>query len=126
MILFHFTCLDHGAPGIDASGLIRPPAGPRPAGLPPVVWLTDDPDIDPAALGIDPARAVVLTCDRTAVRYAVDCPVPIRWLGSSFRRKADPEWVTAIEDRTCGADPARWFVSRHPMRPFARVEVVRP
>ena len=125
MILYHFTCADHGAPGIDRTGFVRPPGRPHPAGLPPIVWLTDDPEIDPAALGIDPARAVALSCDRTAVRYTVDGP-SIPWIGSSFRARAADWWVAAIEDATCGADPARWFVCRHPLRVLDRVEAVRP
>jgi hypothetical protein len=46
-VLWHYTCADHGAPGIDRTGELRPNRHPLLPELGPVVWLTDltDPTI---------------------------------------------------------------------------------
>lgn len=113
MKLYHHTCRDHGAPGIEARGLIIPQPGNF---FPfPVTWVTD--------LEIPDARALGLTknfigCDRTAVTFEVEPPASddveiVRYV--DIRRKIDPYWVALLEQAE-GAMPMHWYLTNSPLR----------
>lgn len=115
-VLWHYTCLDHAAPEIDATGELRPTQHILLPQLGPIVWLTDIPD--PAIgcgldiLGI--AESVILTCDRLAVRYAVEAaaaPGLARWV--DVRGRCDPDAVEALEEG--GSWPSRWWIATGPV-----------
>lgn len=104
MTLFHYTCRDHGLPGIREAGELRPNEG-APFAL---VWLTDMAVPDRDALGL---TSNWLHCDRMDVRITVpDHPAITPW----WRwRRANPDlwpWTAALE-AAFGARPAHWFVS---------------
>jgi hypothetical protein len=101
--LYHYTCLDHGHPGIYGSGLIKP-------GNDTLVWLTD--------LDLPMRDAVGLTrvstgCDRGAARYRVETAgLPIvPWL--EFRKGVPWHLIEFLESFP-GVMPRHWFVSARP------------
>lgn len=77
MILYHFTSLYH-LPKIEADGVIRPTESnfsrTTPNAGPPVVWLTDLPDMGDVSHGLEGSLY-----DKKQVRIAVNVPA-IRWL----------------------------------------------
>lgn len=64
--LYHYTCREHGAPGIQRSGTLRP--RPHPLLNRYLVWLTDLETPDRWALGL---TSITLCCDRTQARVTV-------------------------------------------------------
>ncbi len=114
MRLFHFTCEDHGAPGIREDGVIRPsPLYVLDIGLTPrmyVAWLTDLPDPRRYQVGL---TSQSLTCDRMAVRFEADVDAE-RWRRFARRhRDVLPGWWRRDLERF--GDPWHWFVSTEPV-----------
>lgn len=115
MTLYHYTCADHGAPGIERDGAIRPSWHWRLDTW--LAWMTDLPEPDALALGL---TSVTLDCDRTRVRYEVkptpDC-LPWHVFAKKLRRDIR-------EDMECALGlPRHWWVSRVAVPVLARVEV---
>lgn len=111
MSFYHFTCLDHGLPGIRETGQLQPFTA-LPVLVPELVWLTDLESPHREALGL---TSELLECDRTAVRIPVQEQHSVmpwwRW------RRAHPEyqaWARVLEDAP-GVRPAHWFVSAAPL-----------
>ena len=110
--LYHYTCADHGKPGIDRDGLIWPSfhwrLGER------LAWFTDLAEPDALALGL---TSVTLPCDRTRVRYEVAAPEScVPWW--QFARDLPRE---VREDMECAPGlPRHWWVSREPVPVLAR------
>jgi hypothetical protein len=105
MTLYHFTCDDHGAPGIMRDGLVRPAWHPLLD-----VWLAWFTDLDapPAdAIGLQRGGGL-LTCDRTAVRFEVDAPGAVSWASWARAHRVRRVVRDALEGRGM---PAHWFVS---------------
>lgn len=109
-ILYHFTCSDHGMPGIERDGYLRPNPHPLLPELGPLVWLTDLSGFDdPVVTGL--TSGTFVTCDRTEIRYPV------------FKAEIDDlHWWPFIRsrcrDRVVLADlerygwPTYWWVAR--------------
>lgn len=115
MTLYHYTCTDHGLPGIARAGLVRPIGqlvAMLPPGMPSLAWFTDLTDPDAAALGL---TGLVLACDRTAARIEVEEHPGLepwcRW------RRANPAYkaFAAVLEAAPGARPAHWWVSSAPV-----------
>ena len=107
--LYHFTCADHGYPGIARSREIRPYPHLKLPTWPPVVWLTDLARPSRDAVGLTSAR---LTCDRLAVRLTVEAPEAVPF-AEARRRWRIP--LDAFLDLTAYGDPAHWYVSQEPI-----------
>ena len=75
-ILYHFTCDDHGYPGIVRTGTVLPRQHPFMPGLGPLLWLTDlaEPPT-PESVGLTSQN---LKCDRLAVGGQRRCSAPRR------------------------------------------------
>ena len=102
--LWHFTCTDHGEPGIRRSGLVLP----NPRAMLPVAWFTSNPDVPREALGL---TSHALTCDRMACRFeAASRRHLIPW-----RHFAAPHPVRRLLESAPGVDPALWWVSTRPV-----------
>ena len=117
MILFHYTCGDHGKPGIDRDGVIRPGsdlvrAADMTVGLPQAMfaWFTDLDAPHREGLGL---TDTIAKCDRLAHCYAVDSPKVMPWM--SIRRALPRYFVDALEG-TPGAMPRHWFVAAEPIK----------
>lgn len=108
--LFHYTCADHGQPGIEPSGLLRPSQHPW---LPhPLVWVTDLDVVHREALGL---TSVTLSCDRSAIRYEVHPTVTelcIPW--SAYARRL-PRGVRERFEEEPGSLPRHWWVAEQPL-----------
>jgi len=111
MTLFHYTCGDHGKPGIDRQGLIRP-GSDLGVNLPQAMfaWFTDLDAPHREGLGL---TDVIAKCDRLAHCYAVDSPKVMPWM--SIRRALPRYFVDALEG-TPGAMPMHWFVAAEPIK----------
>lgn len=115
-LLYHFTCCDHGMPGIERTGELRPHLHPLLPEIGPVVWLTDIANITHCganAVGIERTLGTILSCDRTEMRYVVDparCPGLIRW--DEVRGLCNPLVVDDLEEFGW---PARWWIARGPV-----------
>lgn len=115
-ILWHYTCGDHGMPGIEATGKLRPRIHPFFPELGPVVWLTDLDSITrygADAVGLHPTVRL-LKCDRTEFRYAVDparCPGLEHWF-IARKRCCNIALVAELES---DGWPARWWVATGPV-----------
>ena len=106
--LYHFTCEDHGAPGIRKKGLAIPHRGMTPT---PVVWLTDDPDATREELGLSSHS---LTCDRMQVLFAAEgCRRAMPWR----EYKALRGLMIGVREllEVPGCDPAKWWVCERPV-----------
>jgi len=104
-VLWHYTCIDHGHPGIYGSGEVRP----NQSGI---AWFTDLERPWPDALGL---TRVSLRCNRSGIRYRIDDTSDvISWL--SFRRQEDLS-IPLIQELEAfpGALPRHWFVSVVPV-----------
>ena len=106
--LWHFTCENHGHPGIYGSGQVNP-------GTDGVAWLTDLEFPHRDALGL---VRVSLKCDRGAVRYRVDVTdemreVIVSWL--RFRQELPAEAIYPLENFP-GVMPRHWFVAVSPVK----------
>lgn len=115
--LFHYTCEDHGLPGIESTGRLKPRPYqnsvakmlrlPMPPFQVKLLWLTDI--IDPGDGHSVGLQAVRSTCDRLAARFIVRAADAMPWPEWADRRGIAPDnrWRWALElDR----DPNRWFV----------------
>ena len=114
--LWHFTCLDHGWPGINESGVIRPNRHPLIPMMPAVIWLTDLMAPRPEDCGL---TSQFIQCNRTEVRLRVGAHVQT-W-EKAKRRWGIPPSVVADLERFGRSD--RWFVA---YRPTAVWSVVLP
>lgn len=121
LTLWHYTCADgHAALGEvgtllpmaqhgDPDRLVSFPTWARP--LLGLVWLTDRAAPDSGALGL---TRWSVSCDRTAYRYRVtDLTGGIARYGR-IRRSLPPMLAHYLETAP-GAEPAGWFVTRHPV-----------
>lgn len=111
--LYHYTCRDHGKPGIDRDGVLLPNWHWRLDTW--LVWCTDldVPLAEPLGLTSD-----TLNCDRTQVRYEVadpaDC-MPWHMFARKLRRDIR-------EDMECPPGiPRHWWVSREPVPVLIKV-----
>lgn len=117
MRLFHYTCDDHGLPGIQATGRLQPMpyknSAARAMKLPEppvklqVLWLTDvvDPG-DGQPIGL---RGLYTDCNRLAARFIVRTDDAVRWTDWAEARDitTDNYWRWALE---LGHKPERWWV----------------
>lgn len=110
MTLYHWTCADHGRPGIEREGVIRP-GSDLGVNLPQSMfaWFTDLDAPNRDALGLTNA---VAKCDRLAHGYIVDSPKVMPWM--SIRRALPRHFVDMLET-TPGAMPRHWFVAAEPI-----------
>lgn len=110
MRLYHYTCSDHGKPGIERDKVVRPGADLG-VDLPQskFAWFTDLDVPHREALGLTDRIA---KCDRTAHCYVVDSPKVMAWM--TVRRALPRYFVDALES-TPGAMPRHWFVSAEPI-----------
>ena len=102
MSLYHFTCVDHGHPAIQASGVLRPNLHRLLPELGPIVWLTDLAEPTRDAVGL---TSVHLSCDRLAVRYEL-----------RQGAVADLQWWPFVRERCAPnvvADLQRFGLSSH-------------
>jgi hypothetical protein len=108
--LYHYTCEDHGRPGIEPGGMLLPNRHPW---LPhPLVWTTDLDVPHREALGL---ISFSLSCDRTAVRYEVHPNLVgycIPW--SEYARKL-PHEVREQFESAPGTMPRHWWVAEQPL-----------
>ncbi|GJF06709.1 hypothetical protein [Pseudonocardia sp. D17] len=101
--LWHYTCGDHGAPGIAATRCLLPNRHPW---LPyPLVWLTD---LDVPMRGPLGLTSNTLGCDRTQYRVRVAGDGAVPW--SRYRRVIGRHLAYPFES-TPGAMPRHWWVS---------------
>lgn len=110
MILYHYTCSDHGAPGIEREGLIIP-GRMRGVTIPQArwAWFTDLNTPIRDALGLTSHYA---RCDRTAHRYIVEDPHIVPW--HTIRRNVSQRIRNALESAP-GAMPMHWWVADQPV-----------
>lgn len=119
--LWHYTC-EHSRGGILDAGLLLPactlaPRAELSAGLwqARLVWLTDRASPLPsAALGLDPNRQTLTTCDRTAYRFRVLDTTGCVWWPEWRRANLPPRGASLLELAE-GARPAHWWVSAEPV-----------
>lgn len=111
MRLYHFTCRDHGEPGIRRDGFLRPNPHPLLPNLGPVVWLTDLEVPDRFALGL---TRTFIRCDRTEIRYSLytDALEGLSWW--PFVRQGCPP--AAVADLERNGRPLHWWVCREPAK----------
>jgi hypothetical protein len=109
--LWHYTCSDHGAPGIRSDGFLRLSKLWGQPWAPSAVWLTDLPFPDRERLGL---TSVLLDCDRTEVRFEVETDTAVRWKHFAAEHGIPRQWRRMLESQ--GADPYRWFLSTEPVR----------
>lgn len=110
--LFHLTCV-HRAPSIIAIGALIPNPHPFMPRMAPLVWMTDQPDLDPALLGL---TQTYISCDRTQCRFMViDYSTVHRWLdvvAEAPLTVLDPRVVHRLnKDRR----PEHWWISGAPV-----------
>jgi hypothetical protein len=103
--LFHYTCA-HRYPSIRRLGLLIPGAQPLLGGAE-LLWLTDLEVPDRAGLGLT-SRSI--QCDRTEWRIRVEDPVDVT-LWRDVRRDF-PFWGVYSLERSDGAQPRHWWVTR--------------
>jgi hypothetical protein len=93
--LYHFTCLDHGLPGIERDQALMPQRqhilpGHR------LIWLTDlELPPDPHLLGL--GKALPDSCDRMAVRFTVETRFALPWRDYAAVQRIDPRKVFEVE-----------------------------
>lgn len=114
--LFHFTCGDHGFPGIGKRGLLMPPKNRTLFGISHVdigvVWLTTG---GFEATGM--AQSGYATCKQWEYRYIVtDASTCEPWLTSKAREVlAKEEIIPLVEALEQVGDPTTWWVSSEPV-----------
>lgn len=120
--LYHYTCLDHGHPGIKVANILRPWPQPMLAGHP-LVWLTDLDPPDAWALGL---TNHTLCCSRTEVRalvkphdHADQCGIQPWW---HFARKLTRTIREVLEETGL---PMHWWISEQPVC-VDTLTVIRP
>ncbi len=104
--MFHFSC-DHGAPGIEATGEIRPNYNPL-LELE-LAWFTDLPHPTRDDVGL--TSEYILKCDRTKHRFEVDPDLVTPWFSSPLRARK-PILVLDLESY---GKPKHWFYSLRPV-----------
>jgi hypothetical protein len=102
MKLYHYTCEDHGRPGIERDGYLRPNIHPLLGEA--LVWATDLDEPFREALGL---TSHSLSCDRTACRYEVQPWSFVPW--HRYARRLYVEQREALE--IPGTMPRHWWVS---------------
>lgn len=107
MTVFHFTCADHGYPGINRAGVVIPNWHPI-LGVS-LAWFTTEaePDRERCGLGMHITR-----CDRMAYRFRVADGLTTEWVGSWVRRQTPTDVLDGLE--TYG-DPEHWHISTVPV-----------
>ena len=114
--LYHFTCRDHGLPGIRKRMTLKPQ--PSPFTCTPVVWLTSDPDATWEQLGL---TSTILDCDRMDVRCTVETTRHcLSWAAYALKRGLP---VGAREVLETGRETDSWWVSERPLRVAALAEL---
>lgn len=103
MRLYHFTC-DHGAKFIRLDREIRPNLHPYLGES--FVWLTPLASPKPRDIGLHRVR---LQCDRMAHRFEVETDQAVPW---SAVRDQFGDWEVQQLERSPGAKPSLWYVSR--------------
>jgi hypothetical protein len=105
--LWHFTC-DHHAPSIVAVGALVPRRHPFLPALAPVVWLTEDPDPERAAVGLTMRH---IDCDRLAHRFmAISTEHCQRWADVRYHGSR-----SVVHDLERFARPETWWVATVPV-----------
>lgn len=105
--LFHYTCADHGLPGITASGVVIPNWHPILQCT--VAWFTDQdtPDRQRLGLGMNLTR-----CDRMAFRFTVEADLCRFWLDSPERRSVRSWDLRSLEGF---GNPEHWWIASVPV-----------
>lgn len=107
--LYHFTCSDHGYPGI-MGDTIRPTLHPLMPHLGPLLWLTDlanPPTADSIGFG-----SGLLDCDRLAHRFLVSLRPGVAKAWTTLRSRVDDDVVKILDSY---GQPEHWFVVRRPL-----------
>lgn len=108
MSVYHFTCADHGEPGIRRTRTVIPRFHPFIGAA--LAWFTDDPAPTEEHVGL---TSSIQPCDRMAYRVTVpDHPDIVPWRLSSFRAVMP---MHTLRDLERFGDPDRWFVSAYPV-----------
>lgn len=107
MKLYHYTC-QHIAEYINRDGFLKANEHPWLPEAGPIVWLTDMRHPQVAALGL---TSRFISCDRTAVRYIVECDAE-PWREFADRVGIAAEAREVLESRS---KPHRWFVATKPV-----------
>ncbi len=118
--LYHFTC-DHGAAGIEGSGLVRPLGqlapnarfilGPEWEWRADVAWLTDQAEPDRLALGLTYGTHIL--CDRMTHRFEVRLTESVRWYLEYLREHRLPSMRALCYEP--GSRPAQWWEASEPV-----------
>lgn len=106
-ILYHYTCADHGRPGIIRSGVIIPNWHPFVGAA--LAWFTTEADPDRQATGLGMS---LTRCDRMAFRFTADPRHCTPWFKSWQRRQCPVSVTEALEQF---GDPEHWWVSSVPV-----------
>jgi hypothetical protein len=105
MRLYHYTCFDHGDPGIQRDGFLRPKRhiliGKR------LIWLTSLEQPEMLGLGL---THDTISCDRTAVRYEVSTPYAVRWSRWARQNKVPADLRRDLE--SLGMPDCWWVAER--------------
>lgn len=105
--LWHFTCADHGYAALGNGGFLRPNNHPFMPDMPPLVWLTSDPNPTADDVGL---TSRITRCDRLAYRYRVTIPTAVTpWSKARLRCPTD-----VAEDLERYGRPETWWVSSTP------------
>lgn len=120
MILYHYTCDDHGLPDILAADRITPYRQPLLPSAPPIIWLTDLGGIrtqrQAESLGLQSSGrsgGPGARCNRIAARFTVQPRYAIPWRDFVAIHHLDPSAVALLEfERT----PQHWWVTPQPIR----------
>lgn len=109
-ILYHYTC-SHVRERLGKKGTLRPHPQPWLGGVR-LIWLTDMATPDRAALGL---TSVLLSCDRTQVRYQVtgSSGAVVPWGEWARQHQVPVDQQMTLE---AGRQPARWWVAEGPVR----------
>lgn len=109
--LYHYTCVDHGEPGIRSKGKLLPNLQPLLGRS--LVWLTDLDTPDAWALGL---TQHTLCCDRTEIRvtakpfHGTDKTAVVPWW--HYARNVEPVLREVLETKGL---PMHWWVSPQPV-----------
>jgi hypothetical protein len=103
MRLYHYTCLDHGDPGIQRDGFLRPNYHPLIRAR--LLWLTEMEQPHELGLGL---TSHSLSCERWRVRYEVNTSHAERYLRWVQRRQL-PRGVR--DDLEHYGMPRSWWIA---------------
>src|SRR5262249_30866899 len=105
---YHFTCDDHGLPGILDTKTLLPCKHPYFPHLGPLTWLTDIAEPKTAEqLGLTSDR---LKCNRREWRIEIQTKAAVSC--SSIRHRINPQVVADLE---LFGEPDHWWVVRRPL-----------